>query len=285
VVFAVSNGFIIKNPENAKSAVAVAATDGQNQDAFGIGGEGPTLDGRIKPEVMAPGCSTFSAMSGIFCFTIDDCGTSMACPVVAGGAALLKQYFEDGYWPSGVATAADGFTPSGSLLRAALANSAVDVTGITGYPSHQEGWGRILLDNVAKFDGDRRKLGVADVRHAQGVTTGAAQQHVVPINNDRRYLRITLAWADEAGAPLAAVPTVNDLDLIVTAPNGKRYHGNIIKRGAQTARSKQDPNRTDHLNTLEQVMIVDPGPGDWIVEVVGADVPMGPQGYGLVVTY
>lgn len=285
VVFAVSNGSIIKNPENAKSALAVSATDGNDQDRYGIGGKGPTLDGRVKPEVMAPGCSTRSAMSGIFCFTISDCGTSMACPVVAGGAALLQQYFESGFYPSGLATPADGFAPSGSLLRGAIANSAIDMTGIAGYPGHQEGWGRILLDRAAYFAGDRRRLAVSDVPHALGVTQGASQQLVLPVVGTRKYMRITLAYADEAGAPLAAAPVVNDLDLVVTAPDGTKYHGNILRVGSQTTQSRPNPQVKDHLNTLEQVIITTPAQGNWTVEVLGAAVPAGSQGYALVATW
>lgn len=285
VLFAVSNGSIIKNPENAKSALAVSATDGNDQAQYGIGGKGPTLDGRVKPEVMAPGCSTFSASAGIFCFTISDCGTSMACPVVAGGAALMQQYFESGYYPSGVATPADGFAPSGSLLRAAIANSAVDMTGINGYPGHQEGWGRLLLDNAAYFVGDRRKLAVHDVLHAQGVGQGASQQQVLNLVGQRKYLRITLAYADEAGAPLAAAPVVNDLDLVVTAPDGTKYHGNILRPGIITTQSRPNPQVKDHLNTLEQVLITTPLQGNWTIEVVGAAVPAGTQGYALVAAW
>jgi hypothetical protein len=102
VVFAVSNGTLIKNPENAKSSLSVSATLGSDQERWGIGGVGPTADGRLKPEIMAPGCDVKSAAAGNTCLTIADCGTSMACPIVAGGNALLKQYFQDGFYPSGL---------------------------------------------------------------------------------------------------------------------------------------------------------------------------------------
>ena len=49
-----------------------------------------------------------------------DRGTSMAAPVVAGAVALLRQYFVQGFYPTGVAAAASGFTPSGPLLKAVL---------------------------------------------------------------------------------------------------------------------------------------------------------------------
>lgn len=44
----------------------------------------------------------------------------MAAPVVAGAVALLRQYFVQGFYPTGVAAAASGFTPSGPLLKAVL---------------------------------------------------------------------------------------------------------------------------------------------------------------------
>lgn len=44
----------------------------------------------------------------------------MATPVVAGAVALLRQYFVQGFYPTGVAAPASGFTPSGPLLKAVL---------------------------------------------------------------------------------------------------------------------------------------------------------------------
>ena len=72
----------------------------------------------------------------------------MASPAVTGAAALVRQYFVEGWYPSGSPNAGDGFSPSAALLKAVLTNSAVDMTGIAGYPSNQEGWGRILLENA-----------------------------------------------------------------------------------------------------------------------------------------
>ena len=283
VAFAVTNGQSVKNPENAKSAVGVGATEKSDPEMHGSGGKGPTADGRIKPEVYAPGCGTRSAAAGANCLTVTDCGTSMACPVVVGGAALLKQYFEDGFWPTGAAVPADGFTPSGSLLRACLANSAQDMSGVPGYPSWREGWGRILLDNVAYFAGDLRRLKVVDVPHASGLVDGASHTYSTLVPNGSN-MRITLAWADEPGAAFAADPVVNDLDLVVTAPNGTVFHGNILDLNRNGA-SRPNPWGHDSKNTLEMVLAAAPTPGLWTVQVVGRDVPAGPQGYAVVMTY
>ena len=285
VLFAVSNGTLIKNPENAKSSLSVSATLGDDQERWGIGGIGPTADGRLKPEVMAPGCDVESAAAGNTCLVIADCGTSMACPIVAGGNALLKQYFQDGFYPSGVATPNDSFIPTGSLLRAATANSATDMSGVTGYPGYKEGWGRLLLDNVTYFAGDRRQLWIHDVVHNQGVAHNTSQASTFTVGSGAKYLRITMAFADVPGSAMAAAPVVNDLDLKITAPNGVVYHGNTFMRGRQTTVSRPNPVNTDQKNTLEQVFVVKPQAGIWTVEVVGADVPTGPQGYALVATW
>jgi serine protease AprX len=77
----------LATPADAKGIVAVGATDIQgNLAAFSS--RGPTADGRIKPEVVAPGAAVFVAVApatGAF-----ESGTSFATPLVAGIAALAQ---------------------------------------------------------------------------------------------------------------------------------------------------------------------------------------------------
>ena len=50
--------------------------------------------------------------------------------VVAGGAALVRQYFEDGYYPDGrLDSDGGGFVPMGSLIKAIFINSGEWVAG------------------------------------------------------------------------------------------------------------------------------------------------------------
>lgn len=282
VMFAVTNTNSLKNPENAKSCVGVGATDRTNPENHGSGGQGPTADGRLKPEVYAPGCSTFSAHSGQTCGTRSMCGTSMASPVVAGAAALVKQYFEDGYYPTGAAVAGNGFQPSGSLLRAMLAISGDDMSGVTQYPGYKEGWGRILLDNCCFFGGDSRKLFVADKRHAQGVSAGQSQNFNFTVSGGSN-LRVFLAFADEPGSAFAAQPVVNNLNLTVTAPDGTVYHGNILSTATST--STANATQYDPKNTMEAVLVPSPQNGTWSIQVTGADVPVGPQGFAVAAAW
>ena len=81
----------------------------------------------------------------------------MASPGAAGLTALIRQYYTDGWYPTGSDVPSNGFTPSAALLRATLVNSATSMTGATAIPSNCQGWGRILLENALHFSGEARK--------------------------------------------------------------------------------------------------------------------------------
>lgn len=280
VVFAVINAGGVKNPENAKNVLAVAASgDTPNQANYCSGGTGPTADGRRRPEIMATGCNVVSSVNGgAVCDYAPDLGTSMACPLVAGSGVLVRQYFMSGFYPTGAASPTDAYTPSGALLKAVLINSAVDMTGIAGYPSNQEGWGRMLLDNALYFAGDSRKLArLADVRNANGMSTGQTRTFTGMINSSSEPLRITLAWTEKQAA-LNANPTyINNLDLEVTI-NSTLYRGNDFAAGQSTTGGPSDTK-----NNVEQVLLLSPpiGPFSVTVRATAVNTP-GFQGFALV---
>lgn len=129
---------------------------------------GPTEDGRLKPDILAPGWWTTSSR-GEFNTTGDLCevtglrGTSMACPTAAGFAVKVRQYFNLGYYPSGKMTPSDAFTPSGALLKAVLVHSGRPMSYLvydtrtfesissSDYPSYTQGYGRIQMSAVLNF--------------------------------------------------------------------------------------------------------------------------------------
>jgi uncharacterized protein (TIGR03437 family) len=204
----------------AKNNVVVAATDSPTigssiENIAEYSNHGPTLDGRIKPDIAAPGAvRAATENSGIttnqFGFTVQTSrtaqdaavnpanpnnnrsfstveGTSFSSPMVAGGALLVRQYFTDGYYPNGARNAPDGFIPSNALVKATLLNSgrnmtgrftASDGTGGAGgpLPNFGQGWGRIALDDALFFAGDRRELRVlADIYN--GATAPDPSRH------------------------------------------------------------------------------------------------------------
>lgn len=276
VGFAVTNTAILRTPENAKNCLAVGASrDTPDQDQHSSGGVGPTIDGRRKPEIYAPGRSTLSASTAP-CGTASSSGTSMACPAVMGAAALVRQYYEEGWYPSGVPDSADAFIPTGALVKATLLNATVDMTGIAGYPSNLEGWGRLLLDDALYFSGDHRILKVWDVRHAEGLVTDEVHEYQIQTHGGG-ITRVTLVFTDEPATVGAAYAPVNDLDLEIT-DGVVTYFGNAIEEGLSTEVGAPDP-----LNNVEMAILPGFVPAYWTVRVRARQVVGDPQGYALVV--
>lgn len=280
VAFAISNGSISTTPENATNCLAVAATqDTPSQGSHCSGGTGPTQDGRRKPEVYAPGCNTTSASSGTTCGTTNMTGTSMACPAASGAALLVRQYFTDGFYPSGAASASDAFTPTGGLIRAMMMNCATDMTGITGYPSNLEGWGRVLLENSMYFTGEARKLVVRDVRKADGLSTGGTSTFAINVLSNTQPLRITMSFTQPPATVNATNPAINDLDLEVSEPGGSNYRGNVFSAGQSSTGGAADTK-----NNTEMVIRTTPAVGLYTITVRGTAVNTGPSPFAVVVT-
>jgi len=293
VAFASTNGSILKSPENAKNVLAVGATEnGEEPEIYeqhAYGGTGPTLDGRRKPEIYAPGRPVWAAGQAVtddpsdwqnFCRGASKSGTSMACPAIVGNAALVRQYLTEGWYPSGAPVAEDAVLPSGALMRATMINAATDLAGVAGYPSDREGWGRLQVNLGLKLGEDSPiQLYLEDFRHNEGLDTGMERSYQFTVLDDSLDLKVTMAFSDYPGEVLSPQPVVNDLDLELVSPSGVGYLGNYFIDGFSSPGGEADP-----LNSIERVVLASPETGAWTLRVRGANVPMGPQGYAFIVS-
>ncbi|HEU4534784.1 MAG TPA: S8 family serine peptidase, partial [Polyangiaceae bacterium] len=275
----------VGSPATAKNTVSVGATQrGTAANSMAsFSSCGPTDDGRVKPDITIPGQGIISARSDFNagtnnCTTTSSSGTSMATPAAAGLATLIRQYYTDGFYPSGAAQTADRFTPSAALIKATLLNSATQMSGAGTIPSNCQGWGRILLENALFFPGQARKLFATD--DAGFPLGGAGQQKTFTFTAQAgEPLKATLSWTDFPSTPAASPHLNNDLDLVVTGPNGLTLLGNVFSNGASATGGS-----ADRKNNVEQVLVAAPAAGTYTVTVKAFNVPSGAQPFALVVT-
>jgi hypothetical protein len=196
---------------------------------------GPTREGRIKPDVVAPGTCILSTlsrsarMSATFGTSSDplyffDSGTSMATPLVAGCVAVVRETLVRNGTP----------TPSAALIKALLINGATELPGQYSpseagvSPNNNSGFGLVDLAGSVIIPGVSPDAGFGE---AGPLELGAEDEFAIDIEQgDRgngsnaagRTLKVTLVWTDPPGASLQ-----NDLDLIVRAEDGTERHGNM----------------------------------------------------------
>jgi hypothetical protein len=267
-------------PGTAKNSIGVnASLRDPNEGTVGDGNPGPTADGRRKPDVVTPGCQINSAEFSTTC-TIQQrgCATSWATPAAAATTALIRQYYIEGWYPTGTARPQNAITPTGALLKATLLNATLDMAGEVGYPSVTEGWGMARLNNTLFFPGSPRRLRAWQVRNADGLATGEFQAFTVSVVSATQPLKVTLAWSDAPGTSGTANPVVNNLDLTVIAPDSTTFRGNVFTGGQSSTGGVPDA-----LNNLEQVLVNAPVLGSWTIRVGATAVNVGAPGQGFAV--
>ena len=261
----------ITAPGTAKNVLSIGSS--VNGSVSSYSSEGPTLDGRIKPDLVAPGDGICSARAeeaisvvGSVCGTgthsngrsmyMQLSGTSQATAVAGGSASLAREYLRE---------VAGINKPSASLIKATLINGAEDL-GTPNIPNANEGWGQIDLENSLNPTSSGVSLDVFqdDERELQA---GFSLIYSFDLDGSKG-IDITLAWSDaEASANAAQSESrlLNNLDLILIAPDGTSYLGNHFASGVSTTGGT-----ADNLNNIERIRIpagATTQNGDWMVSV------------------
>jgi len=281
-------------PGSAKNTIQVGGTRDylfvHSDDVLStFSGRGPTRDGRIKPDVVGP-AEVFAADSDFFVSTRNcnarvEEGTSWASPTIAAATALIRQYYMEGFYPTGRRNASQALVPSAALVKATLIASARRVpfkwTGrlledTRPVPSYEQGFGFPVLDDGLYFAGDGSNLRVLDRTTSQGLAPEGAHVETVSVLPGTR-LKVVLVWTDPPAAPVPSNDgtsrLVNDLDLTVTDPTGHVTYGNEVLH----------PGTPDRLNNVEVVEFASPA-GSYQIAVRANRISVGPrQSFALVI--
>ena len=271
------------SPGTAKNVITVGASEnyrpslgsyGDNpEDVARFSSRGPTDDGRLKPDVLAPGTWIISTRSSVASgsgwgvynqYYVYMGGTSMATPITAGSTALLREYLQ---YHLNITD------PSLSLLKGMLIASGDDPAfDPTPIPNNVEGWGRI---NLTKGLVDNRYRHIL-LDNMRGVSTGENLSFSFHVNGSGVPLKVILTWSDYPSLPSASVNLVNDLDLEVRAPNGTLYYGNDFTSPYNDTR--------DRKNNVEGVILRQNfSSGNYTVTIRGYNIPYSPQPFSVVI--
>ena len=256
------NSGTVSPPATAKNIISVGNHQnryaGSPDTIMSGSSRGPTEDGRIKPDLVAPGgwvrscraqeATDTGSASWSNTYYLEYTGTSMATPNAAGAALMIREYLEE---------IAQRPSPQGALVKALMVLGAQDI-GTRDIPNDDEGWGRVNLRNtLAPSSG--QGIWVDDRSVMSG--TGNSKSYSFNVTQTGPF-KAVLTWSDERGSRFSTAQLVNDLDLEVTAPDGTVYLGNDFANGRSTTGGTRDS-----INNLEVVLVDGAGAGTWTVKV------------------
>jgi len=297
----------VGDPATAKNIISVGATNSDAPDLQNgqldfnyiapFSSRGPSEDGRTLPHVMNVGKWVLSANAGGFCDpgsypqagssaegVLSLQGTSMATPGVSGTAAIIRQYFVEGWYPEGVRNSTNIHIPTAALIKAVLMNGAqpllgVDNGGFRGTESSS------MYDNIQNMG----RISLADSLYLPGFTNvktivfdretvqqGETRIFPVTVNTtngcQNPEVSITLVWTDPPGAQGCKKCLIHDVDLsVVSSKNpGVSYFPNGL-------------NGPDRNNNAERIRMPAENGEILTIKVNGYNLVYGQQRFALVV--
>lgn len=242
-------------------------TGGGNVSYFSS--RGPTLDGRIKPDLTGNGEDLTSPATATGNLSMS--GTSMATPNASGSATLLIDY---------ITRKLPGHFFRSSTIKALLANTATD-RGNPG-PDYQYGWGIINVkaaaDVVKRYAENPSTRVLIEDRLSTGQTWTGNYSY-----DGSGAVRVTIAWIDPAGISQSTNGTtdrsprlINDLNVRLVGPNGSVHQPFVMPFTTGNATlAAYDPalygapavTGNNFTDNVEQIVLAAPSTGNYTLQI------------------
>lgn len=219
----------------------------------------------------------------------------MATPIVAGAAALVREYFVKGFYPGGGQNVSNAFTPSGALLKAMLIHSGRNLTywmksdGSTvidpGYPSRHRGYGAVTLNSVLNFG---QSEGAYLSLFVRGAATNADPQYYVSLSGTNDFDTYTFQTSSDAEQATIRI-TLAYTDVFTNSNNGDPQI-NVVTLSARNVGTGKTYASLDTVegtsnNNVHMIEIRDAQPSTtYEVKVTATSITTGPQPYAIVMT-
>lgn len=240
---------------------------------------GPTDDGRIKPDIVAPGLNVLSSVATSTNDYKTESGTSMSTPAVTGTLALLQQLYKS--------------LNSGRYMRSAtlkaLALHTAREAGANPGPDYSFGWGLLDAEAAAKviINKDNQNIFIQE-----GVLTSGQAFELSLTPKAGFKITATLVWTDPAATPPTPSlnPTtkmlVNDLDLRLVDDGGTQQFPWILNPTTDLTRTAAATKGDNLRDNVEKIEFANPDPRNYKIRVTNKGTLVGgTQAFSLIVTY
>lgn len=219
---------------------------------------GPADDGRVKPDLVAPGVqitSSYSESDNAYS-TIN--GTSMASPGAAGSLFLLQQHYKN---------TRNSFMKAATLKG--LGIHTADEAGSADGPDYAFGWGLLNLEKAIKLinNSDNAQL-LEEATLANGAT------YRKKITTPGGAFRVTICWTDLPGTVLTTGAANNRTPMLVNDLDVRLINA-VTDQVVTTLPWKLDPanpsagaTRGDNVvDNVEQIYVADLAAGNYYIQV------------------
>lgn len=270
---------------------------GNSQCMAAFSSRGPVDDERrIKPDIVAPGTDIASALSkdadlSDFCGIHPDfdqyaimCGTSMSAPLVAGCAAIVREYLIKEHLHQ----------PSAALLKAMLVNSTnllsdpdANLVTLSGgsppinLPYYHQGFGLLNMQKCIPDNNSDYKMSYVDSYTDDNLKLSKSGMRVTfqLTLYKPSWIKITMAYTDPPGRGLQN----NVFILLSEDSSGEKWAGNHFMPRMLSVIDEISGVEIDQFNNVQTIHLTNTQSGSYKIKIIAHNLTHPGQDYSFVV--